>query len=81
MFNIFSKKQKQGSFVKVKISGMHCVSCAMNIDGALEDLSGVKAAKTNYAKAETVVEYDDKTTNEGEIIKTIVGTGYTAEVV
>ncbi len=33
-----------------KIQGMHCTSCAMNIDGELEDTEGIKEAKTNYAK-------------------------------
>jgi len=27
--------------IKLKINGMHCVSCAMNIDGDLEDTEGV----------------------------------------
>lgn len=78
MLNIFSKKNNSGSSVKVKINGMHCVSCAMNIDGALEDLKGVNSAKTNYAKAETVVEFDEKVISEAEIIRTINATGYLA---
>lgn len=44
----------------IKITGMHCVSCAMNIDGALEDLEGVKSANTSYAKSQTEVEYDER---------------------
>lgn len=47
--------------IKLKIEGMHCTSCAMNIDGELEDL-GVKNASTNYAKGETEIEYDDQIT-------------------
>ena len=44
---------------KLKITGMHCISCAMTIDGDLEDfVKGVKASNTNYAKAETEVEFD-----------------------
>ena len=39
-----------------KISGMHCTSCAMNIEWELEDV-GVKA-KCNYAKAELEIEHD-----------------------
>ncbi len=45
---------------KFKITGMHCTSCAMNIDGELEDTEGVKESSTNYAKQETEVEFDEK---------------------
>ena len=64
-----------------KVSGMHCVSCAMNIDGALEDLLGVTKAQTSYAKGETMVEYDDQQTNSDAIKKAIDTTGYIAEIV
>ena len=43
---------------KLKIEGMHCTSCAMNIDFDLEDLEGVKIAKTSYAKEMCEVEFD-----------------------
>ena len=38
----------------LKIKGMHCTSCAMNIDGELEDTKGVKEANTSYAKQKTI---------------------------
>ena len=63
---------------KLKIKGMHCVSCAMNIDFDLEDLDGVKSVNTNYAKAECVVEYEEEKVNEEKIMETIKKTGYTA---
>lgn len=36
--------------VTLAIEGMHCTSCAMTIDEELEDLPGVKRAKTSYAR-------------------------------
>ena len=48
---------------KLKIEGMHCASCAMNIDFDLEDLDGVKSSNTNYAKSETEVEFDEDKIN------------------
>lgn len=39
---------------------MHCTSCAMNIDGELEDTEGVKESNTSYAKQETEVTFDPK---------------------
>jgi len=62
----------------LKISGMHCTSCAMNIDGELEDTKGVKKASTNYAKAITEVEFEDDKLTKGEILSIIKKVGYTA---
>jgi Cu+-exporting ATPase len=63
--------------LKVKIEGMHCTSCAMNIDFGLEDL-GVKSAKTSYAKQETEIEFDEEKIKPQEIIEQIKKTGYKA---
>lgn len=61
---------------KLKIEGMHCTSCAMNIDFDLEDV-GVKAS-TNYAKQVTEVEYDEEKITLQKIIEVIKNTGYKA---
>lgn len=66
--------------MKLKINGMHCTSCAMNIDGDLEDTDGVKCATTNYARQESEVEYDESKLKSEEIIKIIEKTGYEAQV-
>lgn len=67
--------------VKFEITGMHCTSCAMNIDGELEDTEGVKESNTNYAKAQTEVTFDtDKLTHE-KVISIIKKVGYTAQPV
>jgi copper chaperone CopZ len=66
---------------KFKIEGMHCVSCAMNIDGELEDTKGVKSASINFAKGIVEVEYDPAKLSEEKIIKTIKSSGYTAELI
>jgi Cu+-exporting ATPase len=63
--------------LKVKIEGMHCTSCAMNIDFGLEDL-GVKSAKTSYAKQETEIEFDEEKIKPQKIIEQIKKTGYKA---
>lgn len=64
---------------KLKISGMHCTSCAMNIDGELEDTDGVKAANTSYAKSITEVEFDLNKLTLEKVISTIKTAGYAAE--
>ncbi len=66
--------------IRLKITGMHCTSCAMNIDGDLEDLvKGIKSSKTNYAKQETEVEFDEEEVKVEQIIAQIKETGYQAE--
>jgi Cu+-exporting ATPase len=64
--------------LKLKIDGMHCTSCAMNIDGELEDTEGIKSASTNYAKQYTEVEFDEEKLDESMIIEIIKNVGYTA---
>lgn len=59
-----------------KISGMHCTACALNIDLDLEEVPGVKNSQTNYAKQETVVEFDNSKINPEIIKSTIAKTGY-----
>ncbi len=66
--------------IKLKIEGMHCTSCAMNIDGELEDL-GVKEAKTNYAKSETEVTFDESKVSEENILISIEKLGYRADYI
>lgn len=61
---------------KLKITDMHCSSCAMSIDFDLEDL-GVKS-KTSYAKQECEVEFDENVLSVKKIIETIKKTGYSA---
>lgn len=67
--------------LKLKITGMHCTSCAFNIDGDLEDTEGVKESNTNYAKSVTEVKFDEEKLKEKDIISIIKKTGYEAEVI
>jgi len=59
-----------------KINGMHCTSCAMNIEGELEDLQGVNKATVNFAKQLTNIEYDETVVSSQKIIETIQKLGY-----
>lgn len=61
-----------------KIEGMHCTSCALLIDEELEEIKGVKRAKTSYAKQTTEVECDEREVTEAAILTTIVKVGYNA---
>ncbi len=65
---------------KLKIEGMHCSSCAMSIDFDLEDLAGVKSAKTSFAKQVCEIEFDAEKVKTEIIIQTIQKTGYQAQI-
>ena len=64
--------------ITCNISGMHCTSCAMNIDMELEDTDGVKEACTSYAKQKTEVSYDDEKLKPEKIIEIVKKLGYNA---
>ena len=64
---------------KLKVSGMHCASCAANIDDALEDLEGVKKASTSFARSRTKLEFDE-TKLDLDTVRSVVGElGYQAQ--
>lgn len=62
----------------LKIEGMHCSSCSISIDMDLEDIDGVKSAKTNYYKNVTEVEFDVDKLSIDKVIESIKNTGYIA---
>ncbi len=68
------------SKIILKIEGMHCTSCAMNIDFDLEDIRGVKSAKTIYAKELTEVEFEEDLVQPEMLIEQIKKTGYSASL-
>jgi P-type Cu+ transporter len=64
--------------ITLKIVGMHCTACALTIDLDLEELSGVKFSKTNYAKQITEVEYDPSLVNIDQLLASVSNSGYEA---
>ena len=60
----------------LKIGGMHCTACAMDIDGELEDTSGVKESNTNYAKELTEVSFEPSQITEKKLKNIIKKLGY-----
>jgi copper chaperone len=59
------------------VTGMHCNSCALLIDDAVEDVAGVLSSTTSLRTGRTVV---DLTTAEPDEIIAAIGTaGYLAE--
>lgn len=61
-----------------KISGMHCTSCAINIDFELEDLDGVIESRTHFAKQITTVTYSPDKVRHEDICAAVSRLGYSA---
>lgn len=80
MFNFFNKKPAENTQqITLSLSGMHCSSCAVNIDLSLEDLDGVVNSKTNYARSIAVIDFDPKKADLEKIIAEINKLGYQAK--
>ena len=50
--------------IKLIIEGMHCASCASNIERSLKKVSGVKEANVTLMLRKAFVEAEDKVTND-----------------
>jgi P-type Cu+ transporter len=60
----------------LRITGMHCASCAANTEAALQDIRGVSKASVNIATEKASVEYDPAVTGEIELQKAIEKAGF-----
>ena len=58
------------------ITGMHCASCAVNIQRVLRKMPGVATATVNYATEKASVEYDPSLVDEVKINEAIKPLGY-----
>lgn len=79
MFNLFKRQNAKGEEMLLKISNMHCASCAMSIDDTLEDLEGVSRSRTNYAQSITKISFDKEKIGYTKIKETIESLGYTVD--
>jgi len=59
----------------ILIAGMHCASCAQNIENSIKKLEGVKKVNVSFANEKAYVEYEDWMKDE-EIYKVINDLGY-----
>ncbi len=64
----------------LEITGMHCTSCAINIDFELEDLDGVTESQTDYVKQQTIVTFTPGNVTPEQMLSVIKKLGYDARV-
>lgn len=61
---------------KIIIEGMHCASCAANVEKSLMKNKGIKKASVNAIIGKAIVESDDSVT-EDDLKKAVKDAGYT----
>ncbi|MEN6328786.1 MAG: heavy metal translocating P-type ATPase [Methanobacteriaceae archaeon] len=61
---------------EIKISGMHCASCALNIEKSLQDVEGVEKAQVNFGTEKATVEYDPEQIELGKLEERVQDAGY-----
>ncbi|MDP3998717.1 MAG: heavy metal translocating P-type ATPase [bacterium] len=62
--------------IELPIKGMHCVSCALRIEGALTRLAGVKSARVNFASESALVEIEPGTVERNDLVEAVKNAGY-----
>jgi len=65
--------------VKLKTTGMHCRSCAMNVDLTLGDIEGVASSETDLPAEETTVTFDSDVVSVEQLVAAVKEAGYDAE--
>lgn len=63
-----------------QIAGMHCSSCSILIDEAVEDLDGVISSSTSTRRALATVMFDTTRCDADRIAATIRAAGYQASL-
>ena len=64
--------------VTLAIKGMHCASCALNVEKALQRQAGVRGAAVNFATETAAVEYDSAVEKLEDLIAAVERAGYGA---
>jgi len=85
MWSEINLKYKKGLIMMVKkttisIKGMHCASCAVNIEKSLKKTKGIKNANVNFSTEKAVVEFDSKVVKEDSLVAVPKKMGYSAEI-
>ena len=66
--------------IEIQVSGMHCTSCAVNIERSLSKINGVKDATVNYATEKATVHVEDDFNDSKKLAETVEKAGYKAIV-
>ena len=62
--------------IKINVTGMHCTSCAMNIENKLKEKEGINQANVSYSTGQANIEYSPEKIDKKEILDSIEESGY-----
>jgi Cu+-exporting ATPase len=62
--------------LELSISGMHCASCAINLEKGLSNAKGVSEARVNYGTQKAVIEYDPDIITPDILSSVVLASGY-----
>lgn len=62
--------------VFLRIEGMSCANCALNIEKALKKIEGVRSVKINFSTDSGVVEFDGEVVDKERILEAVKDAGY-----
>lgn len=63
----------------LRVDGMSCGGCAINVSGALKAVDGVSDATVSLANKQATVEYDETRTSAEQLKSAIRHAGYHVE--
>ncbi len=66
--------------ISFHVSGMHCASCASNIQRKLRKTDGIAEATVNYANEQATVNFDESKVKKNDIAKAVSDVGYMAHI-
>src|SRR4028118_1008520 len=70
----------EGSRISIPVTGMSCAACARRVEKSLAKTAGVSETSVNYATGKATVEYDPNAVAPEQLVGSIEGAGYGAEV-
>jgi Cu+-exporting ATPase len=68
--------EAQAEKVTLDITGMHCASCALNVENSLKKVEGVSRAAVNFATEKAYVEYDPSALSVHDLERVVEDAGY-----
>ena len=68
--------EKSKKKAEIKVSGMSCASCAINVEKSLKGLEGVDEANVNIGTEKATVEYDPEKLKLAELENAVEEAGY-----
>ena len=62
--------------ITLPLSGLHCASCAGNVEGALRAVPGITSVSVNLATEKASIEYDEAKTSPDRLVAAVRDAGY-----